>query len=174
MIDDYGLTTVQEYMYHIRANAEKSVRNLLVEVAKRAGSNVLTSVDYLDDGSPVNIFWCSLLCSISHYLLSQIQLRVEIDEETGSAVFDFEGTGCEVRGNLNSPISVVHSAVIYCMRAMLDVDIPLNAGCLVPLDGAYILFSRREHADKKGHQSGSRRNRCCHLLGLLRSAAETC
>jgi hypothetical protein len=68
----------------------------------------------------------------------QIQLKVEIDEEAGSAVLDFDGTGCEVRGNLNSPISVVHSAVIYCMRAMLDIDIPLNAGCLVPLDSAYI------------------------------------
>jgi hypothetical protein len=40
-------------MYHIRHNAEKSVRNLLRDVAKRAGSNILTSVDYLDDGSPV-------------------------------------------------------------------------------------------------------------------------
>jgi hypothetical protein len=40
-------------MYHIRANAEMSVRNLLRDVVKRAGSNVLTSVDYLDDGSPV-------------------------------------------------------------------------------------------------------------------------
>lgn len=40
-------------MYHIRHNAEKSVRNLLRDVAKRAGSNVLTAVDYLDDGSPV-------------------------------------------------------------------------------------------------------------------------
>lgn len=66
-------------------------------------------------------------------------------------MFDFEGTGCEVRGNLNSPISVVHSAVIYCMRAMLDIDIPLNAGCLVPLDGAYTLFSDQEHADRNGH-----------------------
>lgn len=95
-------------------NAESSVRNLLREVAKRAGSNVLSAVDYLDDGSP-------------------LQLKVEIDEKEGAAVLDFEGTGYEVRGNLNSPISVVHSAVIYCMRAMLDVDIPLNAGCLVPL-----------------------------------------
>ncbi len=65
---------------------------------------------------------------------SQICLRVEINEEDGSALFDFEGTGCEVRGNLNAPVSVVHSAVIYCIRAMLNVDIPLNAGCLVPLD----------------------------------------
>jgi len=63
----------------------------------------------------------------------QIQLKVDINEEEGSAVFDFAGTGYEVRGNLNAPISVVHSAVIYCMRAMLDLDIPLNAGCLVPL-----------------------------------------
>ena len=67
--------------------------------------------------------------------MMQIQLKVEIDEKDGSAVLDFEGTGCEIRGNLNSPISVVHSAVIYCMRAMLDMDIPLNAGCLVPITG---------------------------------------
>ena len=60
---------------------------------------------------------------------------MEINEQDGSAVLDFEGTGCEIRGNLNAPISVVYSAVIYCMRAMLDMDIPLNAGCLVPITG---------------------------------------
>lgn len=73
-------------------------------------------------------------------LICKIQLSVEINEKDGSAVLDFEGTGCEVRGNLNAPISVVHSAVIYCMRAMLDVDIPLNAGCLVPLESEFVLF----------------------------------
>ncbi|KAG1724354.1 Hydantoinase B/oxoprolinase [Suillus lakei] len=115
IVDDYSLETVQEYMYHIRTNAENSVRSLLRDVVKQSGTNVLSAVDYLDDGTP-------------------IQLKVEIDEEEGSAVLDFEGTGCEVRGNLNAPISVVHSAVIYCMRAMLNVDIPLNAGCLVPIE----------------------------------------
>lgn len=65
-----------------------------------------------------------------------------INEEEGSAVLDFEGTGCEVRGNLNSPISVVHSAVIYCMRAMLNVDIPLNAGCLVPIESMFLAVNR--------------------------------
>ncbi|KAF9063016.1 cytoplasmic protein [Rhodocollybia butyracea] len=115
IVDDYGLETVQEYMYHIQSNAEMCVRNLLRDVAQRAGTNELSAVDYLDDGSP-------------------IQLKVVIDPSEGAAVFDFEGTGWEVRGNLNAPISVVHSAVIYCMRAMLDLDIPLNAGCLVPLD----------------------------------------
>ncbi|KAJ7705440.1 Hydantoinase B/oxoprolinase [Mycena rosella] len=115
IVEDYGLATVQEYMYHIRANAEMSVRNLLRDVVERTGSTTLEATDYLDDGSP-------------------IQLRVDIDAAAGSAVLDFAGTGCEVRGNLNAPISVVHSAVIYCMRAMLDLDIPLNAGCLVPLE----------------------------------------
>jgi 5-oxoprolinase (ATP-hydrolysing) len=52
-VDDYGLETVQEYMYHIRNNAEMSVRNLLKDVAKRAGSSTLSAIDYLDDGSPV-------------------------------------------------------------------------------------------------------------------------
>lgn len=115
LINEYTLPVVQQYMYHIRANAEFCVRQLLRDVAKRAGTNVLEAVDYLDDGSP-------------------LQLRVDIGEEKGSAVLDFQGTGPEVRGNLNAPISVVHSAVIYCMRAMLDNDIPLNAGCLVPIE----------------------------------------
>jgi 5-oxoprolinase (ATP-hydrolysing) len=79
------------------------------------GTNVLEAVDYLDDGSPIH-------------------LKITIDTNTGSAIFDFEGTGAEVRGNLNAPASVVHSAVIYCLRSMLDADIPLNAGCLVPID----------------------------------------
>ena len=54
---------------------------------------------------------------------------------------DFTGTGCEIRGNLNAPESVVHSAIIYCMRSMLDTDIPLNAGCLVPLQSVFPDYS---------------------------------
>ncbi|KZP10986.1 Hydantoinase B/oxoprolinase [Athelia psychrophila] len=114
LVHDYTLPTVQQYMYHIRSNAEAAVRTLLRGVAARVGS-VLEAVDWLDDGSP-------------------IALKVIIDEKAGSATLDFTGTGPEVRGNLNAPISVVHSAVIYCMRSMLEEDIPLNAGCLVPLE----------------------------------------
>lgn len=114
MIDEYSLQTVQEYMLHIRDNAEYAVRNLLRDVAKTRGTK-LHAKDYLDDGS-------------------QIELHVEIDEKEGSAIFDFEGTGLEMIGNLNTPISVTYSAVIYCLRAMVDLDIPLNHGCLIPID----------------------------------------
>lgn len=114
MVSEYSLKTVQEYMFHIRDNAELAVRNLLRSVAKRQGTNELSAVDYLDDGTP-------------------IALKVTIDSDKGSAVFDFEGTGPEIYGNLNAPVSVTYSAIIYCLRAMVDQDIPLNQGCLVPI-----------------------------------------
>ena len=79
---------------------------------------MLSAADYLDDGSP-------------------IRLTVTINVDTGTARFDFTGTGHEIHGNLNAPISVVHSAIIYCMRAMVGQDIPLNAGCLLPLDSEW-------------------------------------
>ena len=55
VVEDYGLKTVQEYMYHIRNNAENSVRSLLRDVTKKLGTNVLSAVDYLDDGSPARL-----------------------------------------------------------------------------------------------------------------------
>jgi hypothetical protein len=134
---------------------EDSVRTLLKAVAEKSGKDVLEAVDYLDDGSP-------------------IRLRVEIDRANGSAVFDFEGTGNEVRGNLNAPISVVHSAVIYCMRAMLDLDIPLNAGCLVPITSTSFFFFFGASVALIGTQSRSRPSRSSRPLERRRSALGTC
>ncbi|PWN19294.1 Hydantoinase B/oxoprolinase [Microstroma glucosiphilum] len=114
LIDEWGLQMVQDYMMYIRSNAELSVRNLLKEVAKRQETTYLYAKDYMDDGSP-------------------IELKITIDEKDGSAFFDFEGTGPEVLGNWNCPKSVCYSAIIYCLRCMVAVDIPLNQGCLAPV-----------------------------------------
>jgi len=113
MIDEYGMELVQTYMLHIRDNAELAVRNLLKEVAKRKGPE-LYAIDYLDDGTP-------------------IELKISINEEEGTAVFDFEGTGPEIIGNLNAPVSVTYSAIIYSLRSLVNLDIPLNQGCLAPI-----------------------------------------
>ncbi|POW07606.1 hypothetical protein PSTT_08183, partial [Puccinia striiformis] len=115
LIDEYGLETVQAYMTHIRDNAELAIRNLLKQVVKERGSKQLHAIEYLDDGTP-------------------IELTVTIDDQNGSAIFDFEGTGHEMIGNLNTPKSVTYSTIIYCLRAMVDLDIPLNQGCLVPIE----------------------------------------
>ncbi|CAM0142505.1 hypothetical protein VKS41_001984 [Umbelopsis sp. WA50703] len=114
LINEYSLEVVQAYMYHIRDNAEGAVRNLLREVAEHQRGRDLIAVDHMDDGTP-------------------IKLRVSINEEEGTAIFDFEGTGPEVYGNTNAPESVSHSAIIYCLRSLVGMDIPLNAGCLEPV-----------------------------------------
>ncbi|KAF9354038.1 hypothetical protein BGX26_008191 [Mortierella sp. AD094] len=114
LISEYGLDVVQAYMLHIRKNAEVAVRELLKGALRRSEGNDLVATDFMDDGS-------------------RISLRVEINPEDGSAVFDFEGTSEEVYGNCNAPASVTHSAIIYCLRCMVAMDIPLNQGCLTPV-----------------------------------------
>ncbi|KAK3717959.1 hypothetical protein LTR37_005385 [Vermiconidia calcicola] len=114
LIEDYGEEVVQFYMHNIQDNAEQSVKNLLKDVAKRFEGRDLSAVDFMDDGSP-------------------IKLKVTIDAEEGSAVFDFTGTGPEVYGNTNAPEAVTYSAIIYCLRCLISEDIPLNQGCLKPV-----------------------------------------
>jgi 5-oxoprolinase (ATP-hydrolysing) len=114
LISDYGDDVVQFYMHAIQANAESSVRALLKEVSKRFEGKALEAVDYMDDGSPI--------C-----------LKITIDGEKGEAVFDFAGTGPEVYGNTNAPEAVTYSAIIYCLRCLIEQDIPLNQGCLKPV-----------------------------------------
>lgn len=87
LIQEYGEDTVMFYMKNIQDNAESCVRRLLKDVSKKFEGKDLSSVDFMDDGSP-------------------IKLRVTIDPEKGEAVFDFEGTGPEVYGNINAPEAV--------------------------------------------------------------------
>lgn len=119
LINQYGLITVQSYMYHVQKNAEVAVREMLKAVASRVqkeknGSCVIEDEDYMDDGSVLH-------------------LKLTLDASKGEAVFDFEGTSAEVYGNWNAPEAVTTAAVIYCLRCLVDVDIPLNQGCLAPV-----------------------------------------
>uniref|UniRef100_A0A3Q2XXN9 5-oxoprolinase, ATP-hydrolysing n=1 Tax=Hippocampus comes TaxID=109280 RepID=A0A3Q2XXN9_HIPCM len=118
LIDCYGLAVVQAYMGYIQSNAELAVRDMLRDFARRrrqqTGSLEVESEDFMDDGTP-------------------IRLRVQINEDEGTAVFDFTGTGTEVWGNCNAPRAITLSALIYCLRCMVGQDIPLNQGCLAPI-----------------------------------------
>ena len=118
LIAEYGLPVVGAYMEFIQRNAERAVRDMLREFAGRFSQHerhsTIRAEDRMDDGTPI--------C-----------LEVTIDPATASAVFDFTGTGPQVFGNTNAPPAVVHSAIIYALRAMLDKDIPLNHGCMKPV-----------------------------------------
>ena len=63
-----------------------------------------------------------------------IKLAITIDRQAGSAVFDFAGTGPQVLGNTNAPPAVTTSAVIYSLRCLVKQEIPLNGGCLAPVE----------------------------------------
>ncbi|CAM8970857.1 unnamed protein product [Rhodiola kirilowii] len=125
LIEYYGLETVQAYMTYVQLNAEEAVREMLKSVASNVLSRspnlgqtelvVLEEEDYMDDGSTIH-------------------LKLTIDSVKGSATFDFNGTSPEVYGNWNAPEAVTAAAVIYCLRCLVDVDIPLNQGCLAPVN----------------------------------------
>jgi 5-oxoprolinase (ATP-hydrolysing) len=114
LVNESGLHKVEAYMQFIQKNAEVSVRRMLTNFAK-ANGNHAHAIDFMDDGSP-------------------IELSIKIDPDTGSAVFDFSGTGPEVFANHNAPPAVTYSAVIYSLRSLVAEDIPLNQGCLAPIE----------------------------------------
>jgi 5-oxoprolinase (ATP-hydrolysing) len=57
---------------------------------------------------------------------SELRLQLTIDRTKGEAIFDFEGTDPEMYGNCNAPRAITYSAIIYCLRCLVNSDIPLN------------------------------------------------
>lgn len=146
LIEQYGLDIVQAYMTYVQINAEGAVREMLKSVAARvtsqspkfgAGDSVtIEEEDYMDDGSVIH-------------------LKLTIDPHKGEANFDFSGTSPEVYGNWNAPEAVTAAAVIYCIRCLVDVDIPLNQGCLAPVKIHIPLGSFLSPSDKAAVVGGN-------------------
>lgn len=114
LVKTHSLKVVQSYMKHLCDNAAKSVRSLLKQFSGDKPV-LLQAEDFMDEGS-------------------RIALSIHIDNVTGSAKFDFTGTSEELPNNLNTPRAVTLSAILYCLRCLIDSDIPLNQGCLDPVE----------------------------------------
>ncbi len=109
MIGQFGRETVTAYMRHVQDNAEESVRRL---------------IDRLDDGAAI----------IATDTGAEVHVAIRIDRANRSAVIDFAGTSPVREDNFNAPEPVTRAAVLYVFRVMTGAAIPLNAGCLRPLD----------------------------------------
>ncbi|MEV3911489.1 hydantoinase B/oxoprolinase family protein [Streptomyces canus] len=109
MIENFGLDVVQAYMKHVQDNAEEAVRRV---------------IDALEDGE----------YAYETDSGAVIQVHVRVDRENRSATVDFTGTSAQLTTNFNAPFAVVNAAVLYVFRTLVDDDIPLNDGCLRPLD----------------------------------------
>lgn len=109
MIDNFGLDVVQAYMKHVQDNAEEAVRRVIDALEEGRFT-------YETDSGAV------------------IRVRVSVDREKRSATVDFTGTSPQLTTNFNAPFAVVNAAVLYVFRTLVADDIPLNDGCLRPLD----------------------------------------
>ena len=109
MVAEFGLDVVQAYMRHVQDNAEESVRRVITRL--KDGQFTLP----LDNGA-------------------QISVAVKVDAASRSATIDFTGTSPQQTNNFNAPTAVCMAAVLYVFRTLVDDDIPLNAGCLKPLN----------------------------------------
>ncbi|CUA84291.1 N-methylhydantoinase B/oxoprolinase/acetone carboxylase, alpha subunit [Chelatococcus sambhunathii] len=109
MIAHFGLDVVEAYMGHVQDNAAESVRRVL---------------DRLHDSS-------------FEYEMDQgcfIRVKITVDKEKREATVDFTGTSPQRDDNFNAPAPVTRAAVLYVFRVMVDDEIPMNAGCLRPIN----------------------------------------
>jgi len=105
----FGREVVEAYMGHVQDNAEEAVRRVL-DVLKDG------SFAYeMDDGAVIKV-------------------TVSIDKQARRASVDFTGTSAQLPTNFNAPSAVCKAAVLYVFRTLVDDEIPMNGGCLKPLD----------------------------------------
>ncbi len=109
MIDHFGLDTVRAFMNHVQDNAAESVRRVI-------GALKDSSFEMHTDQGAV------------------IRVAIHVDRDARTATIDFTGTSDQQPDNFNAPEPVTRAAVLYVFRCMVDADIPINAGCLRPMD----------------------------------------
>ncbi len=109
VVDRHGLDVVHAYMGHVKRNAEEAVREV---------------IDTMTDGA----FTCET--DDGH----RVSVAISVDHPRRAATIDFTGTSAVHPGNFNAPSAVARAAVLYVFRCLVDDDIPLNAGCMIPLD----------------------------------------
>jgi len=109
MVRHYGLEVVHAYMRHVQDNAEEGVRRV---------------IDVLKDGE----------FSYAMDNGAVIRVRIAIDRKARGATIDFTGTSPQLPSNFNAPAAVCMAAVLYVFRTLVDDEIPMNAGCLKPLN----------------------------------------
>lgn len=105
----YGLPLVRAYMGHVLDDASARVERQI----ERIGDGDHRFADALDDGTPI-----------------VVNLKVQ----GRRMLVDFAGTGAEVDGNLNAPSAVTLACVLYFLRTLVGAKIPLNGGCLRPVE----------------------------------------
>jgi 5-oxoprolinase (ATP-hydrolysing) len=110
MVAQFGLDVVEAYMGHVQDNAAESVRRVLERLPDTS------EYEYPTDTGQV------------------IKVKITVDREKRKATVDFTGTSPVMKNNFNAPEPVARAAVLYAFRVMVEGSIPMNAGCLRPIN----------------------------------------
>ncbi len=114
LVEKYGIDTVKLYCKAMMDYSEKILRNLL----KGIKDGEYEFEDYLDDDG--------ISCK-------DIKINVKLKIQKDTATLDFSKSAPQVMGSVNAVYSITLSAVLYVFRALIQDDIPTNAGLLRPL-----------------------------------------
>ncbi|MDX8534923.1 hydantoinase B/oxoprolinase family protein [Mesorhizobium sp. VK25A] len=110
MVAHFGLDVVEAYMGHVQDNAAESVRRVIERLPDSA------VYEYPTDTGQV------------------IKVKITVDRQKREATVDFTGTSPVMKNNFNAPEPVARAAVLYAFRVMVEDMIPMNAGCLRPIN----------------------------------------
>ncbi|MBZ9763572.1 hydantoinase B/oxoprolinase family protein [Mesorhizobium sp. CA8] len=110
MVAHFGLDVVEAYMGHVQDNAAESVRRVIERLPDSA------AYEYPTDTGQV------------------IKVKITVDRQKREATVDFTGTSPVMKNNFNAPEPVARAAVLYAFRVMVEDMIPMNAGCLRPIN----------------------------------------
>ncbi|QDY99324.1 5-oxoprolinase [Nitratireductor mangrovi] len=110
MVAHFGLDVVEAYMGHVQDNAAESVRRVLDRLPD------VSEYEYPTDTGQA------------------VRVKITIDRDKREATVDFTGTSPVMKNNFNAPEPVARAAVLYAFRVMVEDQIPMNAGCLRPVN----------------------------------------
>ncbi|MDQ6433451.1 hydantoinase B/oxoprolinase family protein [Mesorhizobium sp. LHD-90] len=110
MVTHFELDVVEAYMGHVQDNAAESVRRVLERLPDTS------EYEYPTDTGQV------------------IKVKITVDRQKREATVDFSGTSPVMKNNFNAPEPVARAAVLYAFRVMVEDSIPMNAGCLRPIN----------------------------------------
>ncbi len=88
-------------------------RRTKTAISRLPSAAPMTAADYLEGDGVID---------------EDLEIRVEVTIRDGMFHADFTGTRAAAPGNVNCPIAVTRSAVLFVVRTLLPDDVPMNGG----------------------------------------------
>jgi N-methylhydantoinase B len=117
LVDKYGVADLRAAMSQSLDHSEKLIRAAI----GRIPNGTYEAEEYLD---PIEAHG---------WKQERPLLKVRITVADDHMTFDYTGTGAQVRGGINCPLSVTCNSTWFTVKAITDISIPINQGCYRPV-----------------------------------------